>query len=425
MAGDCFTASDISDFASKDTSRLVGTIAKALAANAPYMNIIQGGTFPSGVSDEIRTPVQMQAAPGDSLAIPTFVCDTEICGTSGNPELTDTVDFVARLESKRSSGPRVCVKKGYAAFKGSYIAAEDALKKLIVQYVNSDIRAQLYLRSASKFVANSTYDFNSLFTGGAETDLGVKFLPHLPTGPMTFKALHAIARYMKESLFAEMFDAGGKGQPHFRFIGSSDQIEYFRNETGTQTIMQSLTTGGYKLGENTLTAYSFETSPAYRGIAFGTDQRPLRATGFNNDGTLALVDPVVVVTNVNKHTAYAKVNPAWLAAQYEVSVLIADMSFERLVPEKFVGEGSFRFSPQLHAGELDWHYVIDNDCNQYGDFGWHKYQITRAYKPVRPQWIVPILSKRCQTDLGLVDCATDTSTVYTGADSFVTVGVCS
>src|ERR1043166_7854636 len=84
MAGDCFTASEISDFASKDTSRLVGTIAKALAAKPVYMNVIQVGMFPSGVADEVRTPVQMQAAPGDSLAEPTFVCDTEICGTSGS-----------------------------------------------------------------------------------------------------------------------------------------------------------------------------------------------------------------------------------------------------------------------------------------------------------------------------------------------------
>lgn len=424
MAGDCFTPSEISDFASKDTSRIVGTIARALAANAPYMNVIQGGSFPSGVSDEIRTPVQMQAAPGDSLAVPTFVCDTELCGTSGRQDLTGTVEFTAKLESKRGTGPRVCVKKGYSAFKGSYIAAEDSMKKLITQYVNADIRAQLYLRSASKFVAAAGYDFDSLFTGGNETDLGVKFAPILPTGPMSFKALHAIARYLKETLFAEMFDAAGKGQPHFRFIGSTDQIEYFRTETGVKSDMSFLTTGGFKLGEVALSAYSFESAPAYKGLAFGLDQRPLRASGFAEDGTLSLVDPVTIITNAAKNTAYAKASPIWLGTDYEVGILIADNSFERLVPEKYVGEGSFKFAPQLHAGELDWHYVIDNDCNQYGDYGWHKYQITRAYKPVRPQWIVPILYKRCKTDLGLTECVDEASSEYTGADSYITVGVC-
>jgi hypothetical protein len=423
MAFFCDDPSAISDIASKDTSRLVGTIAKALAANSPYMNVIGGGTFPSGVSDSIRSVVQMQAAPGDSLAVPTFVCDTDICGQQGAQDLTDVVEFTTRLESFRGRGPNICVKKGYAAFKGSYVMAEDSIKKLMVQYINADIRAQLYLRSASKFTAAGGYDFNSLFTGGSETDLGVQFAPILPTGPMTFKALHYIARYMREVLFAEWYSSD-KGMPHFRFIGGTDQVEYFRSEVGVQNIMVALTEGGYKLGETSLTAYSFETSAAYRGLAFGVDQRPLRATGFNEDGTLALVDPVTIVANASKGTAYAKVNPAWLDADYEVGVLIADGSFERLTPEKYTGEGTFKFAPQLHMGELEWHYIIDNECNTWGDFGWHKYQITRAYRPLRPQHIVPILYKRCPADLGLIECPAPAASSYTGADTYTDINVC-
>ena len=48
---------------------------------------------------------------------------------------------------------------------------------------------------------------------------------------MTFKALHYIARYMREVLFAEWYSQD-KGMPHFRFIGGSDQIEYFRYGSG-------------------------------------------------------------------------------------------------------------------------------------------------------------------------------------------------
>ena len=423
MAFFCDDPTALSDIASKDTNRIVGTIAKALAANSPYMNVIGGGTFPSGVSDAIRSVVQMQAAPGDSLAVPTFVCDTDICGQTGAQDLSDTVEFTTRLESFRGRGPNICVKKGYAAFKGSYVMAEDSLKKLMVQYINADIRAQLYLRSASKFTAAGGYDFQSIWTGGLETDLGVQFAPILPTGPMTFKALHYIARYMREVLFAEWYSTD-KGMPHFRFIGGADQVEYFRSEIGVQNVMVALTGGGYELGETSLTAYSFESSPAYRGIAFGVDQRPLRATGFAEDGTLDLVDPVTIVANAAKGTAYAKPNPDWLNAEYEVGVLIADGSFERLTPEKYTGEGTFKFAPQLHMGELEWHYVIDNQCNQYGDFGWHKYQITRAYRPLRPQHIVPILYKRCPADLGLIECTNASGSSYTGSDTYSDIGVC-
>lgn len=422
---DCITPEELSDISRKDTSRLVGTIAKSLAANSPFLNVLEGGTFPSGVSDEIRTSVQMQAAPGDSLAIPTFVCDTDLCGTQGLQDLTDAIDFTARLESKRGKGPRVCVKKGYAAYKTSYLSAEDSLKKLVTQYINADVRAQLYLRSASKFNAVAGYDFDSLFTGGNETDIGVKFAGALtPTGPISFKALHYLARYMKENLFAEMFESGGEGQAHFRFIGSSDIIESFRAESGVKDVLLSFVNGSYKFGEQSLRGYSWETAGAYRGISFGVDQRPLRASGFNGSGTLNLINPLITVADAEKNTAYAKLNPAWAEAEYEVGFLLARSSFKRLVPEKYVGEGSFKFAPQLHMGELDWHYHIDNDCNVFGDFGWHKYQITRAYQPERPQFVVPILYKRAPGDLGLVENSEAESSSYTGDDTFTSVGTC-
>jgi len=409
--GDCISPAQLSDIAVKDTQRLIGTVAKCLAANSPFINILDGGTFPSGVSDEVRSSVQMPAAPGDSQALPTFENDTAICGTQGSQELTGTIDYIYQLQSKRGIGPRVCVKKGYAAFKGSYLTAEDALDKLIAQYMNADVRAQLYLQSASKFTCAGGYCFDQLFTGGDFTNVGVGFAA--PTSlssiqPLSFKTLSYLSRYLKEVLWADMFPADGKVQEHFRFVGSADIIEQFRNEVGVQNVLMSLTTGGFKLGEVGLTAYSFESSPAYRGIAFGVDQTPLRASGFNEDGTLALLNPRLNVTNSGNNTAYSVPNPAWLDALYEVGFLIAPNSFKRLVPERYVGEGSFKFAPQLHMGELDWHYVLDNDCNAYGDFGWHQYQITRAYQPVRPHHIIPILYARCQADLGLVGCATTT-----------------
>lgn len=421
---DCIAPETLSDISRKDTSRLVGTIAKSLAANSPYVNILEGGTFPSGTSDEIRTSVQLQAAPGDSLAIPTFVCDTDLCGTQGLQDLTDAIDFTARLESKRGKGPRVCVKKGYASYKSSYLAAEDSLKKLVTQYINADVRAQLYLRSASKFSAVAGYDFNSLFTGGNETDIGVKFAPVLPAGPLSFKALHYLATYLKENLFADMFDASGEGQMNFRAIFGSDQLNLFREESGVKDVLLSFVNGSYKFGEQALRGYSFESAGAYRGLSFGIDQRPLRSSGFNGSGNLVLIDPLINVPNASKNTSYAKVNPAWAAAPYEVGFLFAQRSFRRLVPEKYVGEGSFKFAPQLHMGELDWHYQIDNDCNVFGDFGWHKYQITRAYQPERPQFVVPILYKRCTADLGLSACTDANPTTYSGNDGFNTVGTC-
>ncbi len=409
-------SSFLSNIAVRDTNRLLGSVAKCLAANSPWINVLKGGTFKSGVGDTVLSTVEMQAAPGDSLAAPAFTNTSAISGTTGTTEATAKVDFSYSLQSKRGRGPTVDVNKGYGAFKSSYLTAEDSMRKLITQYVNADIQNQMLNKSASKFVCKAGTAFSTLFQGGTEASYGSSTFGHSiqADAPLTFKALHALARYLKEGLFGEMFEASGKGQPHFRFIGSSDIVESFRAEVGVQNVLLALTQGGYKLGEESCSAYSFESSPAYRGLAFGTTQRPLRASTIAQSGAAGVIDmptlinPVTTVTGsgdgtngTDNTTAYAVANSSWLAATYEIGFLIADGTFERQTPEQYTGEGTFKYAPQLCAGELNWHYVKDNDRNEFGDYGHHNYQITRAYKPLRPQHIIPIIYKRATTDLGL------------------------
>lgn len=394
----------INNIAKKDTNRLVGSVARCLAANSPFIGVLSGGVFKSGMGDTVTSAVEMQAAPGDSFAVPTFVDQTAIAGTTGTAEKTGKVDFTYKLRGKRGTGPKISVKDGFGAFKSSYTTAEDALKKLITQYINADTQAQLVLKSATKATAIAGATLAANTVGGSETNIDITWNGlAVPTAQLSFKALHAWARYLKEGLFGEMFASDGKSQPHFRFIGGNDIVESFRSEIGVENVLLALTTGGYKLGENSVSAYSWETSPAYRGIALGTTHRPLRFNVINGSTHLPTwLNPVTTVADSTNLTAYAVPNSTWVNATYEVGILVADGTFERQVPEQYVGEGTFKYAPQLHAGELEWHYEKDNDLNTWGDFGFHKYQITRAYKPLRPQHIIPIIFKRAQTDLGLI-----------------------
>lgn len=402
---DCFGPLVASSIASKDTNRLLGSIARALAANAPFVNILEGGVLPSGVSDTVRSVVQEQALPGDSLTIPSFVATASLCAPINSQEGVATTEYSYSLGTKRGLGPKICVKDSYAAFKGSYTMAEDSLKKLITDYFNADVRAVLYQRSGAKFVAGNSglYSFSQLFTGG-ESQIDVNFanIPQADIGVLTFKALHTVARYNRETLLGEMFEDETAGM-HYKWIGSSDIAEQFRAEVGVKEVLVALTTGSFQYGEKSLRAYSWESATPYRGIAIGIDQRPLRASAVVN-GVPTLVEPYVGV-QTTKGTA-RRVNPAWVAAPFEIGFLVGKGSFERLVPERYTGEGSFKFSPQLAMGELQWHYQIDNDCNLYGDFGFHKYEITRAYRPVRPANVIPVLYRRCPYDLGITACPT-------------------
>jgi hypothetical protein len=397
--------------ASKDTNRIQGIIAKALAVNSPFVNVLNGGIYSAGISDSVRSIIQEQALPGDSLVQPTFtptatITDVTDNGVGISSENVATTAYSYALATKRGRGPKIPVKGMFSAYKGSYTMAEDALKKLTLQYFNADIRNVLYQLSGVKYVACSSAT-NAFFDGltGGQSQIAVPFanIPQANIGPITFAAVHKLARFQHETTLAEFFNEGTNDQ-HYKFIGGSDIVEAFRNElgdSGVNNTLRAITTGSFKYGEQSLRGYSWESSTAYRGVVFGVDQRPMRATSVVN-GVPQFVEPLVGVQTTNGTAARA--NPLWVTAPYEVAWLIGKDSFERLVPQSYTGEGTFKFSPQLAMGELTWHYQLDNDCNQFGDFGWHLYEITRAYRPVRPHAVLPILFQRCDPYANPVPC---------------------
>jgi hypothetical protein len=203
-------------------------------------------------------------------------------------------------------------------------------------------------------------------------------------------------------MLAEPF--ASKDGEFFQVLLGVDAIEAIRNDADVKEDLLYLTAGSFKLGEESISGYQFM---GYRGFAFGIDQQPLRATGFDGDGNLVLVNPITATAVTNGFGQ--RRNTAWVNAPYEVGFVIAGEAFKRLIPEQYVGEGTFRFAPQLAMGELEWTYFRDNDCNLYGDFGQHIYQIQRAIQPIRPQNVVAILFKHCPFDGQALPCSTVTT----------------
>jgi hypothetical protein len=400
MSENCIPLATIQNFAAKDVDRIIGQIGRVLARKSPYINSIDGGTLPN-VSDVVRSVVEEMAVPASSLAAPVFVNDTTLCGVGANPDLVGSTEYSFQLQTLRGAGPRVCVKQARTAFKGSYLQAQVSLEKTILQIINADIRYQYLILSGIKFVANSTQTFTQNLTGDMQA-LGTKFAAILPDAPMNFKTLYKIGSFLREEMLAEPF-ATRDGE-FFQVMASADQIENFRNDADVKEDLIGLTTGSFRLGEESIAGYQFM---GYRGFAFGIDQQPLRATGFDGNGDLVLVNPIIS-QSVDNGFAQRR-NPAWVSAPYEVMFVIAGDAFKRLVPESYTGEGTFKFAPQLAMGELEWTYFRDNDCNLYGDFGQHIYQIQRAIQPIRPQNVCAIVYKRCPFDGLPLSCATSTT----------------
>jgi len=400
MSNTCIPLAAIQDFASKDVNRIIGQIGRVLARKSPYVNSIDGGTLPN-VSDVVRSVVEEMAVPAASLASPTFLNDTTLCGVGATPDQVGSTEYQFQLQTLRGAGPRVCVKQARTAFKGSYLQAQVSLEKTILQLINADIRYQYLIQSGIKYVSNSTQSFSQNLTGDMQ-EINTKFAAILPDAPMNFKTLYRVGTFLREEMLAEPF--ASKDGEFFQVLASADQIETFRNDADVKEDLLYLSAGSFKLGEESISGYQFM---GYRGFAFGIDQQPLRATGFDGSGDLILVNPIVS-TAVDNGFAQRR-NPAWVAAPYEVMFVIAGEAFKRLIPEQYVGEGTFKFAPQLAMGELEWTYFRDNDCNLYGDFGQHIYQISRAIQPIRPQNVCAIVYKRCPFDGVASACSTSST----------------
>jgi hypothetical protein len=393
------TPSDYSSGIASQVSILRADTIRYIALNDPYANLVDGGTTPNNMGEEIRTLVTNRMVTNQSLTRPDFNPTIDACGTVGpKAEFGQTI-FSTRLETLRGQGPTICLNQSRYAVIDSYRIAEQNLKDAVKALNAADIRSQLLTLSGVKAVlkANAT-NLGQILTGGYN-QVAVDFLGGVPTSPVSHKFLVNLSNYMRDNLSPQMF-GDGAGQ-FFVFIASSDQVEVLRNEAGLKQELLAFVTGNDKGVGDSLKKYAWIDYP-YRGIKLAIDQQPLRFNDVDASGFPVLIEPLIrTVTDYGVENA---TNPDWVNADYEVGFLVSQGTFKRLVPERFVGEGTFKFDPQFVMGELDWHYVKDNTCNVWGDFGFHKYQIVRAFQPRRPHGVIPVLYKRCAQDLGLTEC---------------------
>lgn len=403
---------DVQDFANADTNRIQGNIARALARKAPFVDILSGGTLPSGISQTVRSIVQERAVLNQSLVRPQFRPDKDMCGEVGEAAEVGSTEYSYFLATNRGMGPLVCVKGMRDAFEGSYLAAEDSLKKQIVHLVNADVRATLTDRSGTKLVVKSGASFSTMFSGDSQA-IDTPFATDdtgLPDSPINFSLLDYLGIFLRENLLVEGFE-GSQSEPLLRFIGSQEINSRLRAEAGIREDHRYLAAGSYTVGKDALLRYTWEGP--YRGYAFGIDPQPLRFSELDEDGQPLFLEPEVAV-NTSKGVA-ARVNPAWARARFEIALVVGADSFARLTPAQYTGEGSFKFPSQVSMGELRFKVIEDNCRNVWGDFGRHFYQISRAYKPMRPHAVTAIAFKRAIADFALTPVADFAD--YTSTDS--------
>ena len=381
-------------FASNPTA-LYGPIAKALATKVPYLSALKAGTFPDAVAKQLLAPLQGRTYMYQSLAAPQFTAMLSKCGSCDSPaDKNGTQQYGYAAEIAEGVSDKLCLNQGFHAFMTSLTTQLEAYQLGVTEVINADVRWQLYQRSGVKAVVQSATNPVSMITGG-EYDIDTAVPATQADAGLNFSTIHAFKRYMQSALRAVPFGAGASA--HAKLIGSNDLLEDLRTDLGAASgtvsgnvvPLGSLAAGGDKTAVDAIKGYLFE--PLYRGIQFGEDPFPLRLNW--NGAGYDPVEPNIAVAATNG--TVAKVNPDWLNASHEVAFLMFDGSFERQVPAPYTGEGKIRFARQMFGGEIQFINNKDMTSNLWGDFGVMAYRIGRAYKPLRPWFVLPIIYKRC------------------------------
>jgi hypothetical protein len=347
---------------SRDPQRLYGPIAKSLITQVPYISALRSGTFPAAVSATLLSVAQGRPYLESSLANPSFTSMLNLCGScSLNVDQNGTNQYSYIAEINQGMSDKICLNQGFSAFLGSLTAQLEAYQNGVTELINADIRWQLFQRSGVKMVVQTGVNITNQIYGG-EYNIDEPVPAVQSNAELTFGTLQSVNRYMRSALRAKPFGSGAAA--HARFIGSPDILDYLRNDLGGAAgpgganivPLGQVAAGGNKMAQDALTGYMFE--PLYRGIQMGEDPIPLRLN-WNGAG----YDPVDPNTSYSATVGtVAVVSDAWLNASHEVAFLL------------------------------------------FGDYGVMAYRIGRAYRPIYPWFVLPIIYKRCKDTDNLTTC---------------------
>ena len=365
-----------------------------------YGNTIKGETHKGqGQGSQIITLVANRVSTAWSRTAPEFTPTRQTCGTLPEQDEFGQTQYVTELESLQGMSPKICVNQAYHLVKNSLIEAASSMKQAVTELMEYDIRNQYLTRSGVKYVANSTVSFFSRLSGGRK-QVATPFPNLMPDSPMSIVELQRIISHGKTVFGSQLFGSGADA--HAIVVVGPEQAEILRQEALTRGTILSQTNGGYMEGNNSIKSLLWENFQHF-GFRLNIDNEPLRTNAMDGGtGLPVFVEPGVSVAS-DSGFDYV-VNPDWTFADAEVGFVIFKDAFKRLVPERYAGEGPWKFHPQFTMGELQWFNERSPNCNLWGDEGFFIYKVTRAFQAWHPHAVIPILYKRCEITDSLTPC---------------------
>ncbi len=400
---DCVALAEyVSQVFSRNSNLLYGPIGQALRTKTPWLSVFKPGTFPAQVASTLLAVMQGRTKMGQNMAAPTFNSMLGQCGANFTIDRNGTNQWPYEVEITSGTSQQICMNTAFSAFKESLISEINAYQEGVTQLIAADTRWQTFLRSGVKAVVQSGVAPAAMIAGG-ENQIDTPVPAVESDGQLNVTTLDAFNQLMRTNFRAVPFGSGAG--MHARFLGSPETLTNLLVGLGGGAYgnalinpLGALAAGGNSMAVEALTSYLFE--PLFRGVRYGEDTIDLRMN-WNGSG-YDPVDPDVAAAATAG--TVAETSQAWIEASHTVSFLIYEGAFQRLVPENWTGEGKARFDRQLFGGEIQFLNNKDMTCNPFGDWGVLAYRVGRALKPLKPWFVLPIISKRCLPSNPIVEC---------------------
>ena len=395
------TNDNFSQYLCEQNPLLTVEVITNVVQNSPWAHLLPSGTVEANIGEEISTLVTGRSAIGKSRVTPKFGDLADVCGETGDESKWGQHKFTTKLEITRGKSEPICVHGARYTVVDSYRTVIAGMKQEILEVYNADVRAQMRDLSGVKATLVSTdQTVTDSLTGGL-WQVAAPWRGVLPSAGLTFKWLKAMLNYARTRL--KPLDLFGTGSDQYAIlVGSNEIIDALREQAPVNNSLYATTMGSFKDGKSGLWDYLF-VDYNFRGLKFAEDETPLRFDALDASDNPDYIEPY---TEAEIDCGYEDANnDLYDNAQYEIAFLVFNSAFRRRTPKAWLGEGDMKFASQLFGGELEWVHERDNCKNAWMDFGFFQYQIARAYQAIRPHSIIPIAFKRCQPELGLVDCS--------------------
>lgn len=395
------TNDEVNTIIAKQNPVLRNEFVSFIALEEPFSNLIDGGTVDNNIGEEIKTLVTSRTVLNKSLTEPQFTALSAACLLGSDAAEYGQTEFTTKLEIDNGRGPNICTNQARNTVEESFRIQTENLRNAIKTYIAADNRGAVMRLSGLKAVAYAGGNPWNTTNGGYNQVQAAFPNAGLPTAAISFKYVKGLTNRMRDEFSPELFGSGSDS--HFVLSAGMGILDVLREETGLKADLHAVVQGGSGDARSALERFAF-IDYNVRGLKFAIDQQPLRFDTVNGVGYPNWIEPLIRTST--DFGVESRVNPDWVNAKYEAAMLWSKGAFKRLVPKSYVGEpgSGMKFPAQMYFGQIQWHNVVDNSCNEWGDIGWHKWRIARAFQARRPHGVVPILFKRCNEDYGLGTC---------------------